>query len=288
MFPISKQKCYYLYVFCKYCLRERVSQSIHNGFLYGIYYYLLKYEHRLNKGVIDVTDVNVWVALGAGFLSFISPCCLPLYPAFLSYITGMSVNEIKVENGMLQKRSLLHTIFFLIGFSSIFVALGFGTSLIGTFFIQYKDLIRQLGAIFIVVFGLIVAGVFKPKFLMKDSRIQFTNRPSGYVGSILIGMAFAAGWTPCTGPILLSVIALAASNPESGLLYMVAYTLGFAIPFFVMSFFIGRLNWIRRHNVAIVKIGGYLMIIMGIMLYFDWMTDMISLLSGLFGDFKGF
>ncbi|MFP7296219.1 cytochrome c biogenesis CcdA family protein [Neobacillus niacini] len=235
-----------------------------------------------------MTDVNIFLALGAGFLSFISPCCLPLYPAFLSYITGMSVGELKTENAMLQKRSLLHTIFFLLGFSAIFIAIGFGTSFVGSFFLEYKDLIRQLGGIFIVLFGLIIVGVFKPEFLMKDRKLEFKNRPSGFFGSALIGMAFAAGWTPCTGPILSAVIALAATNPSSGVLYMVAYSLGFAIPFLILSFFVGRMKWIRKNSGKIVKIGGYIMIIMGIVLFFDWMTKIITIFSGMFGGFTGF
>lgn len=235
-----------------------------------------------------MSDVNFFLALAAGFLSFISPCCLPLYPAFLSYITGMSVGELKSENAMLQKRSLLHTLFFIIGFSIIFIAIGFGTSFIGQFFLTYQDLIRQLGAIFIIIFGLVVVGVFKPEFLMKERRFEFKNRPSGFLGSIIIGMAFAAGWTPCTGPILMSVIALAASHPGSGVIYMIAYSLGFSVPFFILSFFIGRMQWIRKHNMKIVKIGGYIMIVMGIVLFFDWMTRIISIFSTIFGDFTGF
>jgi cytochrome c-type biogenesis protein len=235
-----------------------------------------------------MADLNIFMAFGAGFLSFISPCCLPLYPAFLSYITGMSVGEIKGDNGMLQKRSLLHTIFFLVGFSAIFVAIGFGTSLVGSFFTDYQDLIRQIGAIFIILFGLIIVGVFTPEFMMKERRFEFKNRPSGYIGSILIGMAFAAGWTPCTGPILMSVILLASTNPDSAMLYMMAYVLGFAIPFLVLSFFVGKMNWIRKHNAKIVKIGGWMMIVMGIFLFFDWMTAIISLLTYLFGGFTGF
>ncbi|GIN61668.1 cytochrome C biogenesis protein CcdA [Robertmurraya siralis] len=235
-----------------------------------------------------MTDVNVFLAFGAGFLSFISPCCLPLYPAFLSYITGMSVGELKNENAMLQRRSLLHTLFFLLGFSVIFIAIGFSTSFIGEFYTQYKDLIRQLGAILIVFFGLMVVGILNPEFLMKDRKFEFKNRPSGYFGSILIGIAFAAGWTPCTGPILMSVIALAAANPSSALVYMIAYILGFAIPFFVLSFFIGKMKWIRKHNILIMKIGGYIMIVMGIVLFFDWMTKIIAMFSGLFGGFLGF
>jgi len=239
-------------------------------------------------GESALSDLNLFIALGAGFLSFISPCCLPLYPAFLSYITGMSVGELKSDNGMLQKRSLLHTIFFLIGFSIIFIAIGFGTSFIGQFFMNYQDLIRQIGAIFIVFFGLVIVGFIKLEFMMKERRFDIKNRPAGYMGSILIGMAFAAGWTPCTGPILMSVIMLAGSNPESGMLYMVAYSLGFAIPFFILSFFVGRMGWIRKHNMTIMKIGGYLMIVMGVFLFFDWMTAIISLLTALFGGFTGF
>ncbi|MFT4416842.1 cytochrome c biogenesis CcdA family protein [Fredinandcohnia humi] len=235
-----------------------------------------------------MSDVNVLLALGAGFLSFISPCCLPLYPAFLSYITGVSVSELKSDNAMLQKRSILHTIFFLIGFSSIFVMLGFGTSFIGQFFSNYQGLIRQLGAILIIFFGLVVVGIVKPSFLMKDFKFEFKNRPAGYIGSIFIGMAFAAGWTPCTGPILMSVIALAGTNPESGMIYMIAYSLGFSIPFLLLSFFIGRMQWIRKNSMKIVKIGGYAMIIMGVILYFDWMTKIIAYASALFGGFTGF
>ncbi|WP_428908271.1 cytochrome c biogenesis CcdA family protein [Niallia sp. Krafla_26] len=235
-----------------------------------------------------MTDLNLFLALGAGFLSFISPCCLPLYPAFLSYITGMSVGELKTDNGMLQKRSLIHTICFLIGFSIIFIAIGFGTSFVGQFFIHYQDLIRQIGAIFIIFFGLMIIGFINPKFLMRDRRIEFKNRPSGFIGSIFIGMAFAAGWTPCTGPILMSVILLAGSNPESGLIYMLAYSLGFSIPFLILSFFLGKMEWIRKHNITIMKIGGYLMIVMGVFLFFDWMTAIISILTALFGGFTGF
>ncbi|MDR6997756.1 cytochrome c biogenesis protein CcdA [Neobacillus niacini] len=235
-----------------------------------------------------MSDVNIFLALGAGFLSFISPCCLPLYPAFLSYITGMSVGELKSDNAMLQRRSLLHTLFFLIGFSCIFIAIGFGTSFIGGFFREYKDLIRQLGGIFIIFFGLMIVGILNPEFLMKDRKFEFKNRPSGYIGSVLIGMAFAAGWTPCTGPILSSVILMATSNPGSGVLYMTAYSLGFAIPFFILSFFVGKMKWIKKHSQKIVKIGGYIMIVMGIILFFDWMTKIITVFQSLFGSFSGF
>lgn len=234
------------------------------------------------------TDINVFLAFGAGFLSFISPCTLPLYPAFLSYITGMSLDELKNEKGMMQKRAILHTLSFLIGFSIIFIAIGFSASLAKDFFIQYQELLRQVGAILIVVFGLMIVGLLQIDFLMKDRKFQFKNRPSGYFGSVLIGLAFAAGWTPCTGPILMSIIALAGSNPDAGIWYMLAYYFGFAIPFFIMSFFIARMGWIRRNSQKIIKIGGYVMIAVGILLFFNGLDYIIRILSPLFGGFTGF
>ncbi|MCA0990311.1 cytochrome c biogenesis CcdA family protein [Pseudalkalibacillus hwajinpoensis] len=236
-----------------------------------------------------MADLNLFLAFGAGFLSFISPCVLPLYPAFISYITGVSVDDLKEERGMMQKRAIFHTIFFLIGFSIIFLVLGMSTSLVGNLFIQYKELLRQVGAILIVVFGLVVVGFWTPNFLMKDRRLKIRNRPSGFIGSALIGMGFAAGWTPCTGPILAAVIALGVSNPGAGLLYMVAYTLGFSVPFFILSFFIGKMQWIKRNSRLIMKTGGYLMIVMGVLLYFNFMTMFTSfLVNNLFGGFQGF
>ncbi|USK62407.1 cytochrome c biogenesis CcdA family protein [Peribacillus asahii] len=235
-----------------------------------------------------MADINMFLAFGAGFLSFISPCCLPLYPAFLSYITGVSVDDLKENMGILQKRAILHTIFFLVGFSIIFIALGFSTSFLGVLFTNYNNLIRQVGALFIVFFGLVVSGIFQPKFMMRDTKVSFKNKPPGYLGSSLIGMGFAAGWTPCTGPILAAVIAMGISNPGTGLFYMMMYTLGFSVPFFIMAFFIGKIKWIRKYNRKFMVFSGYFMIIMGVFLYFDWMTKIISFLTNyVFGGFTG-
>ncbi|MGE7187310.1 cytochrome c biogenesis CcdA family protein [Peribacillus sp. NPDC006672] len=235
-----------------------------------------------------MVDLNIFIAFSAGILSFISPCCLPLYPAFLSYITGLSVSELKDESNKFNRKALLHTFFFLVGFSIIFVALGLSTSIFYEFFYEYIDLIRQAGAVLIVLFGLIIVGFLQPKFLMKDRKMTFKNRPSGYIGSILIGIGYAAGWTPCVGPILGAVMTLGLYTGQ-GLLYMIAYILGFSIPFFIMSFFIGKSGWIRKYNRNFTKIGGYLTIAMGIILFFDWMTNITFFLTNhVFGGFKGF
>ena len=194
-------------------------------------------------------DLNLFLAFGAGLLSFISPCSLPLYPAFISYITGISINDLKSNRALFFKsNAFLHTLLFLIGFSIIFLALGWSSSLIGVLFIQYKDLLRQLGAIIIFFFGLIMIGVLKFDFLMTDRKVQFKKKPAGFLGSILIGMGFAAGWTPCTGPILAAVFALGITNPGQGLLYMAVYCLGFSIPFLFMSMFIDKLTFSKRHS----------------------------------------
>jgi len=233
-------------------------------------------------------DLTVFLAFGAGFLSFISPCSLPLYPVFLSYITGVSVDELKENNGFIKKRAFLHTFFFLLGFSVIFLALGLSTSALGNLFFKYNAVIRQAGAILIIFFGLVVLGFFKPAFLLKDRKVTFRERPSGYAGSILIGMGTAAGWTPCTGPILASVIALSVSHPGQGLIYMLFYVLGFAVPFVIFAFFIGRFNGIKKYHLKLTKTGGALMIVVGVFLYFDWMSKLSSYLTQLFGGFTGF
>ncbi len=234
-----------------------------------------------------VQEAGLFLAFGAGFLSFISPCVLPLFPAFLSYITGMSVSELSEENKMLTKRSLFHTLMFLLGFSSIFVMIGFTTTFISDFFLMYQNVIRQVGAIIIIFFGLVIVGILNFEFLMKERSFKFKNRPAGFIGSFLIGMTFSMGWTPCTGPILAFVLSMAATQPDKGMLLMISYVLGFSIPFLVLSFFVGKLNWIKRHSVKIVKIGGYIMILFGIMLFFDWMTKLTSLLAEWTG-FYGF
>ena len=232
------------------------------------------------------SEVTFLLAFGAGVLSFVSPCVLPVFPAFVSYITGMSYNE--VENQKFNARAIFHTLFFLIGFSLIYIALGFGTSFFGGVFIEYGNLIRQIGAILIIVFGLIITGVLKFDFLMKDRKVSFKNRPSGFIGSILIGMAFAAGWTPCNGPIIGAIFAMSATEPSNALVLMIVYCLGFGVPFFVLSFFVSKTRWMLKYSNAIMKGGGIVMILMGILLYFDGLTQIIIWLQPFFGEFQGF
>ncbi len=234
------------------------------------------------------TNLTVFLAFGAGFLSFISPCCLPLYPSFLSYITGVTVDEVKKGKAVFQRQALLHTLFFIFGFSIIFIALGLSTSWLGSFFSEQQNLIRQLGGILLVIIGLVIVGVFKMDWMMKTWKVDLKSRPIGYTGSILVGITYAAGWTPCVGPILSGIIVLGVSDPARSLSYTLAYTFGFAIPFFIMTFFVSKIKWIMKYSDLMMKIGGVIMIFFGVLLYTNQMTKITSFLIELFGGFTGF
>lgn len=222
-------------------------------------------------------DISIWLAFSAGILSFISPCTLPLYPAYLSYITGISVADLQQrQSSKIRFKVVLHTIFFLLGISTIYITLGVSASFIGEFFLQYRKLIQQISGVLVLVMGLFLIGFFKIEWLMQEKRFQFSQKPVGYLGSALVGMGFAAGWTPCIGPILTVIIALAASNPSNGMTYMTAYILGFSVPFIVLSFFLSTTRWLSRYSSSIMKIGGFVMIVMGVLLYTD-QIDKISI-----------
>jgi len=218
-------------------------------------------------------EVNIWIAFLAGVASFISPCCLPLFPSYISYITGISVNQLKQENNSREVRvkMLTHTAFFVLGFSIVFYTLGLGAGALGDFFSEYRKLIGQLSALLIIVMGLFLTGLFRPEFMMKERKLNFNFKPMGYLGTILVGFGFAAGWSPCVGPILVAIIALAVKDPSSWFLLITSYTLGFAVPFMILAFFLGSVKWILKYSNIMMKIGGGLMIVMGILLYTDKM-----------------
>jgi cytochrome c-type biogenesis protein len=220
-----------------------------------------------------VADVNVWFAFWAGLASFISPCCLPLYPSFLSYITGISVSELKSGSKTREMRNstMLHSLFFILGFTIIFMLMGLTAGALAETFQNNKDLIRQIAALLIFIMGLVMLGIFQPMWLMKERKLQLKWKPAGYLGSVLIGMGFAAGWSPCVGPMLGAILALSTTEPGTWLYLISAYSLGFAIPFFMLTFFLGSTKWIVRYSAILMKIGGVLMIIISILLFTDQM-----------------
>ncbi|MFC5403962.1 cytochrome c biogenesis CcdA family protein [Cohnella soli] len=229
-----------------------------------------------------MADVNIGIAAAAGFASFISPCCLPLYPAYLSYITGVSVSQIKTDTSRSMRfKTMSHTFFFILGFSAVFFALGYGSNAFADVFRDHQDTIRKLSAIFIVLMGLFLTGLFQPQLLMKERKINIGWKPAGYLGSFVFGIGFSAGWSPCIGPILGSILLLAASKPGTWAGLTTAYSLGFAIPFFVLAFFLGTARWILKYSSLLMKIGGVLMIVMGILLFTDRMTTITIWLQGI-------
>jgi len=230
-------------------------------------------------------DINILLAFGAGILSFFSPCVLPLYPSYLSYITGISVDKLmnEFDKKEIRNRALIHTLFFIIGFSIVFVGMGFAASLVGEMFYQFQDVLRQIGGLMMIFMGLMVAGWLKLSWFMKEKRFDLKNKPTGYIGSSLVGISFAAGWTPCVGPILSAILALAASDPGKGSLLLTFYSIGFAIPFFIMSFFISSTKWIVRYSKLIMKIGGATLILVGILLFTGQMAKITVYLIKWFG-----
>lgn len=239
-----------------------------------------------------MNDLNIWLALGAGFASFISPCCLPLYPSYLSYITGISVSDLKNNEHTskhMRSRTMLHTLFFIIGFCTVYYTLGYGTNVFAETFSEYEPLIRKLSAILIVLMGLFLLGVFQPQLLMKTRKLPFDpSKKTGYLGSFIFGIGFSAGWSPCTGPALTAILALAASEPNTWFKLTTAYALGFAIPFFILAFFLGSARWLLKYTNTVMKIGGGIMIVLGIMLFTDQMTQITSWLNLITPDWLKF
>lgn len=234
--------------------------------------------------------VGMFLALGAGALSFLSPCVLPIFPAYLSYITGISVRELQgKQDAQIRRKLLSHSVFFLLGISLIFIGLGVGASFLGGWIQDLLKgesglLIQRLAGIFIIVMGLFVGGWLNITALMKEKRLQSKNKPVGYLGTFFVGMGFAAGWTPCIGPIFASILFLAASNPGHGIFYTVMYVIGFSLPFLILTFFLGSTRWIVRHSQVIMKFGGVIMIIMGVVLFTGQMPRITEFLLKLVQD----
>ncbi len=177
----------------------------------------------------------------------------------------------------------------LLVFRSFFTVWALGPARLLRFcLVDYRDLLRELSAIFLFIMGLFLLGIFRPQFLMKERKFQLKSKPAGYLGSVLIGIGFAAGWSPCIGPILSAMLVLATTEPGTWFQLTTAYSLGFAIPFFVLSFFIGSTKWILRYSNLIMKIGGGLMIVIAVLLYTGKMTQITLWLNTITPDWLKF
>ena len=227
-----------------------------------------------------MTEVNVFVAFAAGVFSFLSPCVLPLIPSYLSFVSGVSVEEMRGAQAAARVRTrvVLNSAAFILGFSLVFISLGASASFLGGLFLGYRNFIRLVGGIFVVLVGLYLVGLFKIAALERYLQFNLKDKPAGYLGSVLVGITFAVAWTPCVGPVLGAVLALAGASGEvgRGIFLLSSYAAGLALPFFlsalaVNSFFQFSQSF-RRYIHAVHVMGGVLLIIVGVLLITDYMT----------------
>jgi len=227
-----------------------------------------------------VNDVSILIALSAGIFSFLSPCVLPLVPSYLTFVTGMSLEDL--QEGVNRKATLVHSVLFVAGFSLIFILLGASASFLGQFFRAYETWIARVGGLVIIALGLHLAGVFRLLPLLQEKRLHLADKPAGYLGTLGVGMAFGAGWTPCIGPVLGAILTYGFSQDTlwAGVGLLSVYSLGLAIPFLVsalaLDWFLRAFRRFRRWIPWVEKASGLLLVLLGLLL----LTGTFTVLSG--------
>ena len=234
-------------------------------------------------------SIGVLIALSAGFLSFLSPCVLPLVPSYLSFVTGMSLEDL--QEGADRGRTLRYALLFVGGFSLIFLLLGASASFLGQFFRLYEVWIARIGGAVILVLGIHLAGVLRITPLLREVRIHVADRPVGYVGAVGVGMAFGAGWTPCIGPVLGSILTFAGAQDTfwHGVGLLGVYSAGLAVPFLITALAVDRFLLLfarfRRFLPAVQKGSGLLLVALGLLLVTGSFTALTSWLVPFTPDF---
>ncbi len=220
-------------------------------------------------------DVSIWAAFAAGVLSFLSPCVLPLVPPYLCYLAGVNLEELTEAEGdearNAWRKALLAAFIFVLGFSTVFVAMGAGASAIGQLLREYLDILAKIAGVVIIIMGLHFMGLFKIRFLLMEKRYQTDTKPATLIGAYVIGLAFALGWTPCIGPVLASILAIAASEESvsRGAFLLTVYSAGLGVPFLLAAFaingFLSFMKRFRRHMRTVEIVMGLFLVITGIM-----------------------
>ena len=229
-------------------------------------------------------------AFVAGLISFLSPCVLPLVPGYVSLISGVGVEQLKLKEGELFRKVMLHSAAFIIGFSIVFITLGAISTEVGQILAQYKSLLARIAGVVIILFGLHLTGILQIKALLADTRLHGLKGSSSAWGAFVIGFAFAFGWTPCVGPILAVVLGFAAAQDTvwKGIFLLAIYSAGLAVPFLLTSLDIERFlkfyNRFKFHMHAVEVASGVLLIGLGILL----VMGRFALISGYFSFLNRF
>jgi cytochrome c-type biogenesis protein len=220
-------------------------------------------------------NITYSAAIIAGLLSFFSPCILPLIPAYFSFITGLTLDELTQDKKEVRQKVILSTLFYVAGFSFIFILFGASASFLGGFASKYSWVVRYLGGSIIIIFGLHLLGIINIKGFNFEKKIHVKEKPLHLMGVFLIGMAFGAGWSPCIGPMLGSILIVAGNQNTvlQGVSLLAVYSAGLAIPFLIISFFINSIIGIMKRATrfigALNKASGILLIVIGLLLIFD-------------------
>jgi cytochrome c-type biogenesis protein len=233
--------------------------------------------------VSEPATLGLFVAFAAGMLSFLSPCVLPLVPSYIGFLTGMSLPEVRGR----RRVALGHALLFVLGFSLVFVLLGASATALGRALNYYQQWLQRIGGILIIGFGFVCLGVIRVGFLDQERRLRMEHKPVGYLGSALVGMAFAAGWTPCIGPVLGGILGLAATSSDltRGTLLLAAYSAGLAVPFLLAAVALESfLEWFqrfRRYLPWVMRLSGALLVFVGLLMVTGEFTRLAGWLQGL-------
>jgi len=234
-------------------------------------------------------EVSVLIAFAAGFLSFVSPCVLPLVPSYITYITGVSFQDLTDQETRKKVKwtTLIHSCLFILGFSTVFILMGASASYLGQVLSKYQTWIMKIGGILIILLGIhFILQIFP--FLQIEKRFEMKKKPLGYLGSFLVGIVFAAGWTPCIGPILSTILIYASTSQQmtTGIVLLASYSLGLGIPFLLASLafnlFLSTFEKVRRYMKVIIFVSGFFLIGIGILMLtgtFRVVTDYFMFLS---------
>lgn len=228
-------------------------------------------------------SLSLLIAFSAGLLSFLSPCVLPLVPSYVTFITGMSLEDLQQS----RRNTLLHAVLFVCGFTLIFLALGAGATVFGQLMLRYRDWISRIGGVLIIIFGLYMLGVLNLGLLARDTRLHIADKPLGYFGTLVVGIAFGAGWSPCIGPILGAILTMAANEADlqRGLVLLLTYSMGLAVPFLLAAVMVERFLAVfakYRHQIVWVnRVAGALLVVVGVLM----VTNRFTMLASWLQDF---